>query len=91
MADVGCRNTVFGAEAQQPAQYLREWLNAGIGHYRVEFAHETGEQVCQIGEVCRKAIIGDLDPSRFAAELRAVSPAGVTEGSLIVPELRILN
>ncbi len=50
MADVGCRNTVFGAEAQQPGQHLREWLKAGIGHFRVEFAHETQSEVAAITE-----------------------------------------
>ncbi|HEV2446366.1 MAG TPA: U32 family peptidase, partial [Candidatus Sulfopaludibacter sp.] len=30
LADVGCRNTVFGAEAQQAAQHLEEWRAAGI-------------------------------------------------------------
>src|SRR5579872_605453 len=45
MADVGCRNTVFGAEAQQASQHLGSWRRAGICHFRLEFAHETGDQV----------------------------------------------
>jgi len=95
LADVGCRNTVFGAEAQQPGHHLSQWLAAGIGHYRVEFAHETPDQVHRIATICRRAIEGDLPPGRLAQELRAAVPAGVTEGSLIVPgaavALRILQ
>ncbi|MGB5060263.1 MAG: U32 family peptidase, partial [Candidatus Promineifilaceae bacterium] len=39
MADVGCRNTVFGAEAQTAAAHLPDWQAAGIVHYRLEFVH----------------------------------------------------
>ncbi|HYV61328.1 MAG TPA: DUF3656 domain-containing protein, partial [Bryobacteraceae bacterium] len=39
MADVGCRNTVFGAEAQEASLHLTEWLAAGIRHFRLEFVH----------------------------------------------------
>ena len=45
MADVGCRNTVFGAEAQEASLHLAEWLAAGIRHFRIEFVHETPDQV----------------------------------------------
>lgn len=95
MADVGCRNTVFGAEAQQPGAHLGQWLAAGIGHYRVEFAHETAEQVHRIADICKRAVESKLSPDHLAAELRTAAPAGVTEGSLIVlgsqHELRILQ
>src|SRR6185436_17338680 len=37
MADVGCRNTVFGAEAQEASSHLQTWQDAGIEHYRLEF------------------------------------------------------
>src|SRR6185312_881640 len=30
MADVGCRNTVFGAEAQEAAKHIDAWREAGI-------------------------------------------------------------
>ena len=91
IADVGCRNTVFGAEAQQPGKHLREWLDAGIGHFRVEFAQESGDEVRRVTEICTEAVTGKLDATRFAAELRNAAPDGVTEGSLVVPELRVLN
>ncbi len=91
VADVGCRNTVFGAEAQQPGAHLQSWLAAGIGHYRIEFAHETPEQVRSIAQTCYEAITGQLKPADFVVALRRTTPGGVTEGSLTVPELRILN
>ena len=36
MADVGCRNTVFGAEAQEASAHLDLWRAAGIRHFRLE-------------------------------------------------------
>src|SRR5262249_36626427 len=35
MADVGCRNTVFGAEAQDASRHLETWLAAGIRQFRL--------------------------------------------------------
>jgi putative protease len=48
MADVGCRNTVFGAEAQVASKYLDRWREAGIVHYRLEFVHETASEVQRV-------------------------------------------
>ena len=91
MADVGCRNTVFGAEVQQPGKHLKQWLEAGIVHYRVEFAHETADQVRRIVQTCTNAVLGNTSLAQWTTELRAALPAGITEGSLTVPELRILQ
>ena len=33
MADVGCRNTVFGAEAQEASLHLDSWRRAGIATF----------------------------------------------------------
>jgi putative protease len=91
MADVGCRNTVFGAEAQQPGKHLKQWLDSRIVHFRVEFAHETADQVRRVTEICTRAVSGKTALAQWNAELRAVLPSGITEGSLTVPELRILQ
>ncbi len=85
MADVGCRNTVFGAEAQEAGSHLLNWREAGIEHFRLEFVHETSEQLRLITELFRKALSGRLPYERLTQELKRVSPAGVTEGSLFVP------
>jgi putative protease len=85
MADTGCRNTVFGAEAQTAALHLEGWLEAGIRHFRIEFAHESAEEVQRVAAAFRSALQGTLAPARLAAELRKVAPQGITEGSLFVP------
>ena len=85
MADVGCRNTVFGAEAQEASRHLDEWRAAGISHFRLEFAHESGEQVTAIFSAFARALTGSLSARDLAPELRRLAPQGTTEGSLFVP------
>ncbi len=85
LADVGCRNTVFGAEAQQAGQHLELWRRAGIRHFRLEFAHETAKQVEQVTRALATALDGRLSGTQLAAEWKRVAPEGITEGSLFVP------
>lgn len=84
MADVGCRNTVFGAEAQQAAAHMADWLKAGIHHFRLEFVHENAEEVRAITSVLRRALDGQISWKQLAADLRRTAPEGITEGSLFV-------
>ena len=85
MADVGCRNTVFGAEAQEASRHLDAWRAAGIRHYRLEFVHESGEQVRQVAAAFRAALDGALSAPELSRRLPRIAPQGVTEGSLFVP------
>jgi putative protease len=84
MADVGCRNTVFGAEAQEASGHLKLWLDAGIRDLRLEFVHETGEQLIDVMTAFERALRGRMTFAELAAELRRKSPTGTTEGSLFI-------
>ena len=86
LADVGCRNTVFGAEAQQAAQHLEEWRAAGIHQFRLEFAHESAEQVERVARAFRETLAGRRSARELALELGRTAPQGIAEGSLFVPE-----
>ena len=85
LADVGCRNTVFGAEAQAASRHLDAWRTAGIAHYRLEFVHETAEEVTLVTAAFRSALAGELSSAELAHQLARVAPQGTTEGSLFVP------
>ena len=85
MADVGCRNTVFGAEAQQASAFLESWRRAGIRDFRLEFAHETAAQVEAVTTAFEAALAGRISSVQLAAEWKRAAPEGVTEGSLFVP------
>jgi len=85
LADVGCRNTVFGAEAQQAAAHLDAWRAAGIFRFRLEFVHESGEQVCGVTRAFEDRLAGRQTARDLAQTLQRIAPGGATEGSLFVP------
>jgi len=86
MADVGCRNTVFGAEAQEASQHLQTWRKAGIANFRLEFVHERGNEVALVANAFADAFHGKIDHSELRSHLKRVSAQGTTEGSLFVPQ-----
>lgn len=86
MADVGCRNTVFGAQAQIASRHLDAMMQSGIVHYRLEFVHESGKTVRQIATLFQAYFIGELTSDELDQRLQKVVPQGTTEGSLFVPE-----
>ncbi len=85
MADVGCRNTVFGAEAQDASAHLDAWRAAGICHYRLEFVHESSEQVREIAAAFGATLNGKRSAADLKKQLQRIAPQGVTEGSLFIP------
>jgi U32 family peptidase len=85
MADIGCRNTVFGANAQTGAVHLETWRNAGIRRYRLEFVHESPEQVSGIIAAYRRAFEHKMTGKQLERELEIFTPAGITQGSFVVP------
>jgi putative protease len=84
MADVGCRNTVFGAEAQEASAHLDLWRAAGIRHFRLEFVHESGAQLAEVARLFGLALMEEIGAAELGRELRAVAPEGTTQGSLFV-------
>jgi putative protease len=89
LADIGCRNTIFGAEAQEASAHLQGWLKAGIRHFRLEFAHESRSEVRQITRSLRSALAGHISSAQLAVEWRRIAPQGTTEGSLFVPSTHL--
>ena len=85
LADVGCRNTVFGAEAQSAARHWAAWHRAGLRDARVEFVHAEAGEVAAVLSAWRDALDGALDVAGLETRLRASVPPGITEGSYFVP------
>lgn len=84
MADVGCRNTIFGAEAQEASLHLEKWLNVGIRHFRLEFVHESAQELSEIAQAFEKALNKKISFLDLSKKLQKLSPQGTTEGSLFV-------
>ena len=85
MADVGCRNTVFGAEAQEISAHLDRLREVGIRHYRLEFVHESAEQVRAVSAAFQRTLANQQSSVDLGRQLRQLSPQGTTEGSFFVP------
>lgn len=85
MADVGCRNTIFGAEAQTDTVAIAGWLQLGFKHFRIELVHQTANQTTAIVESFAKFFSGSSSPSDLKQTLDQFSGQGTTEGSLFVP------
>jgi len=84
LADVGCRNTVFGAEAQEASSHFEAWRRAGIRHFRLEFVHESAAQVRRVYRAFDAVLAGRSSARELAAALASIAPQGTTEGSLFV-------
>lgn len=86
MADVGCRNTVFGAESQFASKHLDDWISSGIKHFRLEFVHETAEQVEGVGNAMSEFLRGSIDSDKLRQRVGKWAPNGTTDGSFYVPD-----
>lgn len=88
MADVGCRNTIFGAEAQTNPHAIIAWQAAGILDFRLEFVHQSPEQVSKVINAF-SLFLGSESTKETAVQLAQTieknSPQSTTEGSLFVP------
>ncbi len=85
IADIGCRNTVFGAQAQEASAHLNAWLAAGIRHFRLEFVHESGQRVAAITQLFSEFLAKRSTAQELSRRLKQLAPEGTTEGSLYIP------
>ena len=85
MADIGCRNTVFGAAAQEASLHCESWLDAGIRHFRLEFVHESPAQMTRVVRAFADALAKRRTFTQLNQDLKRLAPQGATEGSLFVP------
>jgi len=87
LADMGCRNTVFAAEAQSGVHSLREWAAAGVGTIRIELVDERPADVRTIVRGYVDVLEGRARPSDVWESLKTVRDgngrrSGVSLGSL---------
>ena len=76
---------MFGAEAQEASAHLDAWRRSGIRHFRLEFVHESADDLRRIVNAFQAVLAGRMDSAQLSRELKRIAPAGVTEGSLFVP------
>jgi putative protease len=83
-ADVGCRNTVFHAQAQSGASLVPPALRAGCRRFRIELVREGRDDVTRTVAHYRALIAGSASPASVYKALAAESSYGVVRGSLRV-------
>lgn len=83
-ADVGCRNTVFHAQAQSAAGQVGAATRAGCQRFRIELVRETPADVHQLVTTYRRLWCGEISSGEAFQSLRAKEGYGVVRGSLRV-------
>ncbi len=82
-ADVGCRNTLFNAQAQSAAEIVPELMLRGIRCLRIEMLdHESKSVVRQTIGLYRQLLRGQITGKQVWRELQASNRVGVTRGTL---------
>ena len=81
-ADVGCRNTLFNAVPQSGAEVVRQLINGGVKHFRIEMLNQSEEEMTDILEAYRKLLSGKINGREVWAKLKAANRIGVTRGTL---------
>jgi putative protease len=82
LADVGCRNTVYNAQAQSAAEFLPEMVKLGLRHFRVELLREPASEVGPVLARYADVLAGRVAGRDAVRSLRVINQLGVTRGTL---------
>jgi len=83
LPDVGCRNTLFNANAQSGAEYVPEMKRLGIRHFRVELLRENAPETTRLLDRYARVLTGMENPAETLRSLRVLHQLGVTRGTLV--------
>ena len=87
-ADAGCRNTLYNARAQTGAEFAGRLIEAGLRHFRIEFAQEEADEVRKTIGRYRALLRGEITGTQVWQELKLLHQLGVTRGQLDRAEVR---
>ena len=82
LADMGCRNTVFSAQAQSGAHSLSDWRSAGADCFRIELVDESDEDIETIVHGYIDVLNGELKPSMLWEKLEDVRDSNGRKGGI---------
>jgi putative protease len=77
VVDVGCRNTVFSAEANSVADDIPRFVEKGVRRFRVELLREDAKQAEALIRGYREVVEGKRSGSEVRARVGAVRRLGV--------------
>ncbi len=84
VVDVGCRNTVFNAQAQSAASLVPRLLERGVRRYRVEFVRESREEATRVLSAYQDLLAGRISPAETVRRAAVHEQFGVTKGTMKV-------
>lgn len=82
VVDVGCRNTVFNAQAQSAAGLCAAMVSRGVRRLRVEFVRETGSEAVASWHAYQQLVAGTVSAAHVAQQVAANEQFGVTAGTM---------
>ena len=82
VVDVGCRNTVFNAQAQSAPALVPGLAAAGVRRLRVELVRESAAEARTVIEAWRGLAAGRIAPAEVLARVRAHEQFGVVRGAM---------
>ncbi len=82
VVDVGCRNTVFNAQAQTAAALVPSLRVRGVARFRVELVREPADQAAALYTAYRALVRGEQAPADVVRIARAHEQFGVTRGTM---------
>jgi U32 family peptidase len=84
IVDVGCRNTVFNAQAQSAASLVPRLIERGVRRFRVEFVRESQEEAARVLSAYQELLAGRLAPAEAVRRAAVHEQFGVTKGTMKV-------
>ncbi len=82
VVDVGCRNTVFNAQAQSAASLVPDLLARGVRRLRIELVRESAEEAARLIDAYRGLAAGTIAPAEVLRRAAAHEQFGVTRGTM---------
>jgi putative protease len=82
VVDVGCRNTVFNAQAQSAASMVPELLARGVRRFRVELVRESADEAARVFAAYAQLAAGQLAPREVVRRAAVHEQFGVTRGTM---------
>lgn len=84
IVDVGCRNTVFNAQAQSAAFLVPRLTEMGVSRLRVEFVRESFEEARLTLQSYQALMDGEISHEELLARIGVHEQFGVTRGTMEV-------
>ena len=84
VVDVGCRNTVFHAQAQTAASLVPDLVARGVGRLRLELVRETADEAARLYRAYRDLAAGTLAAADVVRTARAHEQFGVTRSLRVI-------